>query len=140
MAYELKTKENDASVKDFIESLETEQQRIDCKTILDLMVKISGCKPKMWGTNIIGFDHYDYKYASGTTGKWFRTGFAPRKQYISIYIMPGYSDHSSLLEKLGKHKIGKSCLNIKTLEDIDIKVLEDIIKKGLKEMSKLYKK
>lgn len=128
MAYELKTKVNDASVSEFLDKVENDKKRADSYRILDIMREVTGCEPKMWGASIIGFDKYTYKYASGQTGDWMATGFSPRKQNISLYIMSGFVDHPDLMEKLGKFKTGKSCLYVNKLDDIDEKVLSKLIK------------
>ena len=115
---ELKTKENEASVQKFINAVPDERKRQDCMTLLDFMEKATGKKPKMWGASMIGFGSYHYKYASGREGDWFLTGFSPRKQNLTLYIMSGFSTYPNLMEKLGKYKTGKSCLYVKTLDDI----------------------
>ena len=135
---ELKTKPNHKSVAAFIQSIE-EKRRDDCKTICDLMKSITGKPPCMWGENIVGFGQYHYKYASGREGDWFVTGFSPRKQNLTIYIMPGFSSYQLLLSKLGKHKTSVSCLYVKKLDDIDIKILKQLITRSVRDMSKLYK-
>jgi len=136
--YELKTKKNSASVANLINTIGEPQKRADAKKVLAIMKKITGEKPVMWGASIIGFGTYSYKYASGQEGDWMITGFSPRKANLTIYIMPGYNLSQPLLRKLGKHKIGKSCLYINKLEDIDLKILEQLIDKGYKEMKKKY--
>lgn len=95
------------------------QKRKDCDTLVKLMKGITKAEPKMWGDSIVGFGNYHYKYASGREGDWFQAGFSPRKQNLTLYIMTGNKRHSVLMQKLGKHKIGKSCLYIKKLEDVD---------------------
>jgi len=136
---ELKTKRNDASVIAFLDSVENTTRREDSYRVLDVIKKITKKEPEMWGQNMVGFGSYEYKYESGREGSWFVTGFSPRKQNLVVYIMPGFSDISEMLEKLGKHKIGKSCLYINKLSDIDIKILEKIIKKSIIQMEKMYK-
>lgn len=138
MAKPLKTKKNNASVKAFIDAIDDEQKRKDCKTILKMMKNVSGKQPKMWGSSIIGFDSYHYTYASGQEGDWPMIGFSPRKAAITLYIMPGFDEFDSLMQKIGKFKTGKSCLYIKSLEDIDLKVLEQLMKKSLAWMRKKY--
>lgn len=140
--YELKTKLNDASVEKFLNSVKDEKQREDSFVILDIMTKITKQPPKMWGPSIIGFGSYHYKYESGHEGDMCLTGFSPRKQNLTLYILPGFEKNKDLMEKLGKYKTGKSCLYIKKLEDVDMKVLKELIKRGLaqtKEMAKKYK-
>jgi len=135
---ELKTKENDQDVDTFIDSLENDNRRKDCLTTRALMEKVTGKKAKMWGNSIVGFGNYHYKYKSGREGDWFVTGFAPRKQNFTIYIMPGFTRYQKLLEKIGKHKISSSCLYVKNLETIDLKILEQLIAESVEEMKELY--
>jgi len=134
---EAKTKKNKASVKAFLNKVNV-QQREDCDVIVEMMRAATSCEPEMWGAAIIGFGSYHYVYATGREGDWMRIAVSPRKQNISIYIIDGLSKHETLLAKLGKHKIGKSCLYIKRLEDIDLKVLGRLIKQSIKNMNKLY--
>lgn len=136
----LKTQPNSASVQEFLSSLENKEQRDDAFRIVHLMEELSGKKPQMWGDAIIGFDRYHYKYASGREGEWFKIGFSPRKNTISLYLMPGYQDYSFFLEKLGKHKHGKSCLNIKRLSDVDFEVLSALVKQAYLDCKDSYVK
>ena len=106
--------------------------------VRDIMQKVTGCVPAMWGTSIVGFGRYHYKYASGHEGEYFLTGFAPRKQSLTIYIMPGFSDFADLLSKLGKHKRSKSCLYLNRLEDVDKAVLQELIAKSVEAMRRKY--
>jgi Domain of unknown function (DU1801) len=129
---ELKTKINDASVEKFLNYIEDVKKREFAFTILELMKKITKAEPKMWGTSIIGFGTYHYKYASGREGDWMQVGFSPRKQSITLYIMSGFSRYEELLGRLGKHKTGKSCLYIKKEEDIDMKVLKELLTQSVK--------
>lgn len=133
---ELKTKATSASVDKFIKGIKDEQTREDCRKVLDIMQKATGSEPKMWGTGIVGFGSYHYKYASGREGDWFLTGFSPRKQNLTLYIMSGFDEYDALLEKLGRHTTGKSCLYIKRLEDVDMKVLRELVKRSVKHMQK----
>jgi len=133
---ELKTKVNKASVDKFLKSVKDEKVREDCYKILDIMQKATKAEPKMWGTSIIGFGSYHYKYASGREGDWMLTGFSPRKQNLTLYFMPGFYEYDDLLKKLGKHTTGKSCLYIKKLEDVDMKVLKELVTKSVKKMKK----
>lgn len=123
---ELKTKPNKNSVSEFIHSIEDPVKKQDSKSLLKLMKEITGSKPVMWGSSIIGFGSYHYKYASGREGDWFVAGFSPRKQSLTLYIMGGIKD-PELFEKLGKHKTGKGCLYFKRLADVDEGVLKQII-------------
>jgi hypothetical protein len=131
---ELKTKVNDASVDKFLQSVKDERVREDCYKILDIMQKATKAEPKMWGTSIIGFGSYHYKGASGREGDWMLTGFSPRKQNLTLYIMPGFDEYEKLMKKLGKYTTGKSCLYIKKLEDVDTKVLKELVAKSAKKM------
>ncbi len=112
---ENKTKENDASVEGLLNQIEAPMKREDCFKILDLMKSVTGEEPKMWGTSIVGFGNYHYKYASGREGDFMTVGFSPRKQNITIYIIAGFKRFEELMAKLGKYKTGKSCLYIKNL-------------------------
>lgn len=122
-----KTKPTKKDVTDFLKQVEPEQKRKDCLAILEMMRQATEAKPKMWGDSMIGFGEYHYKYASGREGDWFLTGFAPRKQNISLYIMAGFKRYEELMSKLGKYKTGKSCLYINKLADIDEAVLKELI-------------
>ena len=108
----LKTKERKTSVEKFLNSVKDEQKREDSFKILKMMKQISKAEPRMWGTSMIGFGNYHYKYASGREGDWFLTGFSPKKQNISLYMMADLSKYKDLLSKLGKYKTGKGCLYI----------------------------
>ena len=133
---ELKTKKTNASVKEFIDSISDEQKRKDSRAVLQMMKQVTKSQPKMWGTSIVGFGSYHYKYSSGREGDWFVTGFSPRKQDLTLYIMSGFSAQAGLMKKLGKHKTGKSCLYIKRLSDVDPGVLEKLIQQGVKQIGK----
>jgi hypothetical protein len=131
---ELKTKKNNTSVSAFINSIEDEQKRKDSKAIMKLMKAATGARPKMWGSSIVGYGEYSYKYASGREGDWMAIGFSPRKANLTLYIMDGFKEHQALLAKLGKFKTGKSCLYIKRLSDVDLKVLEKMVALSIKNM------
>ncbi len=124
---ELKTKPTKQSVKDFVDAIKDEQQKKDCRTVSRIMKRSTKANPKLWGPGIVGFGSYHYKYASGREGDWFLVGFAPRKQNLTLYIMSGFKKYSALLKKLGKHKIGVSCLYVKRLDDVDMDVLTELI-------------
>ena len=100
------------------------------------MQETTNAKPKMWGDSIVGFGSYHYKYASGREGDWFLTGFSPRKQNLTIYIMPGFEKYETLLNKLGRHSTGKSCLYIKKIENVDLDVLKELIEQSVQQMTK----
>lgn len=133
---ELKTKPGDESVSAFLAKLD-ERRRTDCETVLALMKKTTRQEPRMWGGTIVGFGSYHYKYASGREGDWFLTGFSPRKQNLTIYLMSGFEPFPDLMAKLGKYKTGKSCLYVNRLEEIDLKVLGQLIAKSVAEMKKI---
>jgi hypothetical protein len=130
----IKTKENEASVEDFISNVKDEQQRNDSMVILKLMKKVSKEKPKMWGASMIGFGNKRYK--SPNTGRevdWFKIGFSPRKANLSLHLVLDLKTHAVLFKKLGKHKTGVGCLYINKLDDVDLKVLEQLITAALKD-------
>ena len=133
---ELKTKQNDASVEAFLQTVKEESKRKDCEAVLKIMKQATKEKPKMWGTSIVGFGDYHYKYESGRENDWFQVGFSPRKQNITLYLMGGFNGHEDLLEKLGKHTIGGGCLYIKKLEDVDTKVLKKLVSESVKRLKK----
>jgi hypothetical protein len=112
---EVKTRVNDASVVDFLSSVADEQKQKDSFEILKIMKKITGEEPKMWGSSIVGFGSYHYKGVSGREGDWMQIGFSPRKQNITLYIIPGFERYPGLMKKLGKYATGKSCLYVKRL-------------------------
>ncbi len=132
---ELKTKETTASVEAFI-AKQSADIAADCRTIMGLMKKATGEEPKLWGASIVGYGRYAYKYDTGREGEWMITGFSPRKANLTLYIMMGFEEEAALMQKLGKHTTGKSCLYIKKLSDVDLKVLESLIVKGVKAMAK----
>ena len=137
---ELKTKVSNASVVSFIKSVESEEKRKDSLTLLKLFKEATGEKPKLWGTSIIGFGSYHYESERSTQkGDWPLTGFSPRKQNLTLYIMPGFKEYGDLLAKLGKHTVsGGSCVYIKRLTDIDTNVLTKLIKRSVADMKKKY--
>ena len=136
MATENKTKENEASVEAFLNGIEDEQRRKDCQAVAKLMQQVTKQKPKMWGSAIVGFGSYHYKYASGREGDSPLTGFSPRKQNLTLYIVAGFDDYEALMKKLGKHKTGKVCLYINKLSEIDVAVLKQLIQKSVEHMKK----
>ncbi len=131
---ELKTQPNDQSVEEFLNRVAEGTKRRDSFTILELLKQETGLEPVMWGDSIIGFGSYHYKYASGRQADWFLIGFSPRKRNLTLYIMSGFEGYDELLNKLGKHSTGKSCLYIKQLGDIDLEVLEELIGKSVQHM------
>lgn len=135
---ELKTQRNKASVKQFLASIEDPMKRKDCMALEKLMARITGCKAEMWGGSMVGFGSYHYTYASGREGDWFLCGFAPRKQALTIYIMSGFKGYAALMKKLGKHKTGKSCLYVPSLEVVDQEVLAGLISGSVAAMREKY--
>ena len=133
---ELKTKRNDQSVETFLNRIADAKKRRDAFVIVDLMRKVTQAEPKMWGSSIVGFGSYHFKYASGREGDWFITGFSPRKQNLTLYIMPGFEQYGALLKKIGKHKTGKACLYINKIDDIDLPTLKELVKQSAKHMTK----
>ena len=132
---ELKTQPTDENVVTFLNSVTDEKRREDSFKMLELMQEITGEPPVLWGSSIIGFGRYSYKYASGREGEWFVTGFAPRKQALTLYIMSGFSEYDDLLQKLGKHTTGKACLYIKKIEDVVPDVLRELIQKSVEHVA-----
>ena len=128
---QLKTQPNDQKVEDYLNTVEPQQKREDCFAILKLMQEVTGEPAKMWGSSIVGFGQYHYKYESGREADWFITGFASRSKNITLYIMAGFDNYDELMRKLGKHSTGKSCLYIKKLEDVDQAVLRELVKQSL---------
>lgn len=126
-ASQLKTRPNDADVGAFIAAVDDDQKRADALELLDMMQRVTGCEPVMWGTSIIGFGTYSYTNTTGREAEWCATGFSPRKSALTIYIMPGFSKFEPLLARLGKYKTGKSCLYIKRLSDVDRETLERLV-------------
>lgn len=135
---ELKTKANEASVEEFINSVTDEQKRKDCFEILEMMKQVTDEEPKMWGTSIVGFGSYHYVGKSGREGDWMITGFSPRKQNLTLYLMGGFDTEKELLEKLGKYKTGVGCLYIKKLDDVDKKVLKELVTASVEKMKSQY--
>ena len=135
---ELKTKPTEQSVEQFLQSVPDEGRRQDCFTILELMRQITGQEAKLWGSSIVGFGSYHYKYASGHEGDSFVTGFSPRKQNLTLYIMAGFDQYEALMQKLGKHTTGKSCLYIKRLADIDLPTLKELIQQSVNHMAQIW--
>jgi len=135
---DLKTKRTGASVAAFLDAIPDADRRRDCKAIAAIMKKVTGESPAMWGDSIVGFGSYHYKYAGGREGDWPLTGFSPRKQNLTVYIMPGFAEYAGLMKKLGKHKTGVSCLYIRNLDDIDDGVLTELIRESVGHMRKTY--
>ncbi len=139
--YEVKTKKNKASVAEYIRTIKDDDRRKDARKLHSLMKELTGSRGAMWGASIVGYGSYHYKSKSGIEADWMCTGWSSRTQNFSLYIMPGYEfdDMKELLQKLGPHKRGKSCLYIKRLDDIHLPTLKRIVKAGLRYMKKTYK-
>jgi hypothetical protein len=134
----LKTKPTAVSVEEFIAKVPNDQRRKDAKTTLALMKKVTGREPKMWGPSIVGFGSYHYEYESGREGDMCMTGFSPRGTATVFYVMGGVPDDDVLFKKLGKFSMGKSCVYVKNLSDIDLGVMEKIIARSIAYMKKTY--
>ncbi|HGG05823.1 MAG TPA: DUF1801 domain-containing protein [Aliiroseovarius sp.] len=135
---ENKTQITDANVHEFLSKVEPKQRREDALVLLEFFKTVTGFEPRLWGPSIVGFGQYHYIYDSGREGDMLATGFSPRKAKLVVYILPGYTDFSEILARLGKHKIGKSCLYINKLADIDMDVLEELIRAGLKDLDEKW--
>jgi hypothetical protein len=136
--YELKTKETDSSVIEFIENVDSIKKREDAYQLLDIFTETTGFEAKMWGPSIIGFGSYHYKYATGHEGDAPLVGFSPRKAKISLYFAPGETKREDLLKVFGKHTTGKACVYINKVADIDINVLIELINQSVKFLQEMY--
>jgi uncharacterized protein YdhG (YjbR/CyaY superfamily) len=136
---ENKTQPTKASVASFIAAIEDKERRAEVRKVAAMMRKATGKKAQMWGPSIVGYGTYHYKYASGREGDFMITGFSPRKQALTVYILPGFENFEALMSELGKYKTGRSCLYIKSLSDVDEEVLERLISESVKHMRKHYK-
>lgn len=133
-----KTRPTEVDPRDFLDTVENPTRRSDAEVLLEMMKRVTGCEPRMWGPSIIGFGRYHYRYDSGREGDSMITGFSPRKANLVIYVMPGYEDRTEQLDALGKHRLGKSCLYVNKLADVDLSVLERIVADGVAEMRSAY--
>lgn len=135
-----KTQATSVDPQDFIAAVEPDKKKVDAEALLAFFNRVTGLKPKMWGPSIIGYGRYHYKYESGREGEFMLTGFSPRKQNLTLYVMPGYrfGEMQEKLARLGKHKLGKSCLYINKLADVDMDVLEEIVTEGVAYMRETY--
>lgn len=134
-----KTTESEGSVADFLNSIADETKKADCLKVKAIMEEVSGKSAKMWGKSIVGFGNYHYKYESGREGDFMKVGFSPRAQNMTLYIIAGFERYENLMSKLGKHKIGKSCLYVKKLADIDEEVLKELITESYAYMTEKYR-
>jgi hypothetical protein len=135
---ENKTKATGASVEDFLENVPDEQRRADCRRVCEIMRKAAGAEPKLWGASMVGFGSYHYRYESGREGDWFITGFSPRKNDLTLYIMAGFTRYPDLMARLGKHRTGKSCLYLRKLSDVDLDVLTELVTESVKHVRATY--
>jgi hypothetical protein len=133
-----KTQPTDVTADAFLAGVEPEIKREEARQLDQLFREVTGWRPVMWGPSMIGYGQYHYKYDTGREGDFLATGFSPRKANYSIYIMPGYADFGEILGRLGKHSMGKSCLYIKKLADVDLDVLAELIKAGLRDLGAKY--
>ncbi len=133
-----KTTQTDVSVESFLAAVEPARKAEEARVLDGLFRDLTGWTPRMWGPTIIGYGQYHYTYASGRSGDYLATGFSPRKAAHSIYIMPGYADFGAILSRLGKHRIGKSCLYVNKLADIDVAVLSELIRAGLADLGERW--
>lgn len=133
-----KTRPTNLSVAKFLSDIEDDQKRLDAFRIYELFKEVSNENGIMWGDSIIGFGQYHYVYESGREGDFMKLGFSPRKQNISVYIMPGFHKFTDELSRLGKIKTGKSCLYIKKLEDIDFEIFKNLVVKSYNYMTEKY--
>lgn len=122
----------------FLNQVEPERRRTEGLQLHGMFQDVTGWPARMWGSSIVGYGHYDYTYASGRSGRWLATGFSPRKAQLSIYIMPGYQDFGSIMDRLGPHSMGKSCLYLRRLDKVDTEVLKELIAAGLERLTQLY--
>ncbi len=136
--YELKTKENDNSVIEFIENVDCPKKREDAYRLLDIFTETTGYPAKMWGPSIIGFGSYHYKYDSGHEGDAPLVGFSPRKAKISLYFATGDTERVALLKEFGKHTSGKACVYINKVADIDVEVLKALINQSVTFLKERY--
>jgi hypothetical protein len=128
---EPKTRPTQASVDDFIDSLNAEEVRDDCRRLVRIMQKATGCQPEMWGTSIVGFGRHRWTGASGKTAEWMITAFSPRKANLTVYLWPQFDGREELLDKLGQHACGKGCVYIKRLADVHLPTLEKLIARSV---------
>jgi len=136
MAKELKTQATGRSVDKFLQGIKDEGAREDCMTLAKVMTQVTRSAPRMWGPSIVGFGEYKYRYPNGREMEWFLAGFSPRKQSLTLYLMGGFSESGDLMQKLGKHKTGKSCLYIKAIDDVHLPTLKKLIKQSVDRVKK----
>lgn len=130
MAYEQKTRPTDESVLAFLHAVEPARRRAQGLRLLDIFLAETGAEPRLWGPTIVGFGHDRYTYATGHSGEMMRVGFSPRKAALTLYGLTLYGSNADLLGRLGKHRLGKGCLYVNQLEDVDLDVLRELIRRG----------
>lgn len=135
---DMKTQPTAASVDAFLDAVEDERKREDARTVAAMMAEITGAPAQMWGSSIVGFGSYHYRYESGREGDFMETGFSPRQRALTLYIMAGFSEYGDLLAKLGKHTTGKSCLYVKRLSDVDQDVLRQLVERSVQYLRDKY--
>jgi hypothetical protein len=134
---ELKTKPNQGSVSAFLKSIPDAAKRTDALTLLDIFKQVTGEKPVLWGSSIVGFGNYRYRSErTGREGDWFLTGFSPRKQNLTLYIISGFAAHGDLMKKLGKHKTGGGCLYINRLSDVHLPTLKALVRRSIAQLKR----
>lgn len=138
MTSDMKTVRTKRSVTEFVRSVKDPRQRRDLQSLIAVFRKVTGERPAMWGSSIIGFGSYHYVYDSGREGDWMLAGLAPRKDQLTLYLMGGLDKQKPLLAKLGKHKVSKGCLYLKDLEGIDIKVLGELVRRSVRRLREMY--
>lgn len=136
---EIKTKATDASIDNFLNSIENSVRQKDARQVCALMSHITSQPPRMWGESIVGFDAYSYEQRDGTKATWPMVGFSPRKASLTVYIMPGFAAFGDRLAKLGPHTVSKSCLYLKNLAKVDVSILESIIRDSYEQMRAKYR-
>ena len=136
---EIKTKATGKSVEGFLESVKDATRREDCRRVVAIMTKVTGAPPRMWGSAIVGFGDYRYRYASGQEGDWFLVGFSPRKDNLTLYMTAWLKEHEALVEKLGKVKRGGGCLYVKRLDDVHLPTLTKLVQASVAELRKREK-
>jgi len=135
---ETKTKPTDVTVAEFIAGVEPEGRQADAEVLDAFFRRVTGWQPVMWGPTMVGYGSYAYRYETGHGGTALATGFSPRKAELSIYVMPGYQDYGPILARLGKHRLGKACLYVRKLADIDMDVLEELVRAGLADLGRMW--
>ena len=130
--YELKTKATDASILQYLQSIASDERRADCERLIELMSRITGSPPVLWGPSIVGFGDWHYKYASGREGDWFIAGFSPRARDLTVYVTSGFEPHAALMKRLGRYKTSRACLYLRSLADIDLDVLKTLVEESIR--------